>query len=430
VHRARIGLLPLTPGFESATGRSGSIRAYRAHVNADIRRPIEQERDQVARAIAISLNSPIERALARASRLPLEDMRCAHDGDQIVATAGEYRFDQWFGGRPLATSGIWGVSTLPESRSAGLASACVRALMDDARARGDALTSLFPAVLGPYRKLGYEIAGTFVEHRLVLDAIPPAPRDQLLKVELLDPERDLRGVKACYQEWIRHANGPVEPKEDAWWMKSVFDGYDQTLRCVVVRGDDGGIEGFASIVRKETEGPLDVAFGLECEPLIATTARALQTLLDYFRSHRGVGRWVSWNGPINDPVAILVDEQLIQSPFTHRWMLRLLNVADALACRGYPVISADITLAIDDPIYAENTGTWRLHVHGGKADVERVETPPDMQPISIGAVSAMFTGYLRPRDAVRLGAVASDAAIVEDLDRLFAGPDPWCPFFF
>jgi hypothetical protein len=50
--------------------------------------------------------------------------------------------------------------------------------------------------------------------------------------------------------------------------------------------------------------------------------------------------------------------------------------------------------------------------------------------MSIGALSSMFTGYVRPRDAVRLGLVQLDGSGVEHLDRLFAGPDPWCPFLF
>jgi hypothetical protein len=75
-------------------------------------------------------------------------------------------------------------------------------------------------VLGPYRRLGYEIAGTFVVHRLALDAIPSAPREELLTIELLDQERDLEGIKACYRTWIRDANGPVEPTNDEWWSKA------------------------------------------------------------------------------------------------------------------------------------------------------------------------------------------------------------------
>src|SRR5512133_147257 len=154
----------------------------------DIRVPREEDRDDVMRLLSTSLNFPLEAAMARKDRFPLEDMRCAYVDGRPVANAAESRFTQWFGGRGLATSGIWGVVTEPEHRGLGLASECVSALLDGARRRGDALTTLFPAVLEPYRKAGYELAGTYDELRIALDAIPPLTSD--LRAEVLDPERD------------------------------------------------------------------------------------------------------------------------------------------------------------------------------------------------------------------------------------------------
>ena len=51
-------------------------------------------------------------------------------------------------------------------------------------------------------------------------------------------------------------------------------------------------------------------------------------------------------------------------------------------------------------------------------------------PIAIGALSSMFSGYLRPADAARLGLLAADDQTVSAFAALFAGPDPWSPFFF
>ena len=128
---------------------------------AEIRVPSDAERDDIARLLATSLNFPVAAAMDVKHTFPLDDMRTAYVDGQPVANAAEFRFTQWFGGRGLATSGIWGVVTEPEHRGLGLASRCVGALNDDARRRGDALTSLFPAVIDPYRKAGYELAGTY-----------------------------------------------------------------------------------------------------------------------------------------------------------------------------------------------------------------------------------------------------------------------------
>jgi hypothetical protein len=42
----------------------------------------------------------------------------------------------------------------------------------------------------------------------------------------------------------------------------------------------------------------------------------------------------------------------------------------------------------------------------------------------------MFSGYLRPVDAVRLGYLNGDDPAVGALSAILSGPDPWCPFFF
>jgi hypothetical protein len=45
-------------------------------------------------------------------------------------------------------------------------------------------------------------------------------------------------------------------------------------------------------------------------------------------------------------------------------------------------------------------------------------------------LSSIFSGYLAPRDAARIGFMDADDPAVVALAAMFAGPDPWCPFFF
>ena len=248
---------------------------------------------------------------------------------------------------------------------------------------------------------------------------------------MLDPDRDLDGLRACYREWVRHGNGPVEPTDDDWWTRRILRPFgDAISRAVVVRADDGSIEGFAAFRYADAEGGhLEIDFGLECLAFAAITERATRALLAYFRSFRGVGLWVQWCGPPEDPIAMLVPEQQITTPFRFRWMLRLLDVRSALAARGYPPIDADVVVAVDDPAFPENAGPWRLTVRGGDATVEpapdaRVEAMP------IGILSTLFSGFLTVPDAVRLGYLRRDDPAVPGLQLLLAGSDPWCPFFF
>ncbi|MGZ8571341.1 MAG: GNAT family N-acetyltransferase [Actinomycetota bacterium] len=396
----------------------------------DVQTPVDADRESMARLFSTSLNLPLERTLVRKDRLPLEDMRCAYVDGRVVATAGEFLFDQWFGGQPVPCSGIWGVATEPEHRGAGLATACVTDLLDGARRRGDPLSALFPAVLEPYRRLGYELAGTHNEHRVALDALPSVTRDDLPEVALIDLDRDLAGIRACYREWVRHHNGPVEPRDDDHWVgRIVHRPWDDTFRAIVVR-DGERVTGFVAFTRTpEPAAHLDVAFGMACEPLVATDVRALRALIAYLRGHRGVGRWLGWVGPPNDPLSLWVGVQAVELARRYRWMLRLLDVPAAFEGRGYPAIDASVTFQVDDPLYPDNAGPWRLTVERGEPRVEPVDHH-DRRPIAIGVLSSLFSGYLHPADAARFGYLDADDPAVETFGAVFAGPDPWCPFFF
>ncbi len=110
-------------------------------------------------------------------------------------------------------------------------------------------------------------------------------------------------------------------------------------------------------------------------------------------------------------------------------MFRVLDVRSALAQRGYPAIDADVVVAVDDPQFPENAGPWRLIVRGGEASVEPARDD-DVRPLSIGILSSLFTGFLRVPDAIRLGYLDASDPAVPALQRLLAGADPWCPFFF
>jgi predicted acetyltransferase len=400
-------------------------------VSIELRVPEESDRPQVLECLRVSLNFPARFLERRGPFVPLERFMCAFDGPSLVATAAERPFLQWFGGRQIEMSGVYAVATLPEYRGRGIATDIVGGLMRAARDRGVPLTGLYPAALRPYRRLGYELAGSFTEYRVPLDELPDTS-GELPSVEEYRPDDDLEAVRACHREAMKDHTGPFEPGDDTWWTQRIFSARDATevARAVVVRGDAGEIEGYASFRYEDTEGSLDVSFGIECSAFVATTDRALRALLAYFRGFRGVGRWLQWTGPIGgDPITLLLDEQSVQTAYRYGWMLRLLDVGEALTQRGYPRVSARAVVAVEDPMFPENSGAWTLDVREGVATVERGGEPRS-KPLPIGALSSMFTGYLSAANAVRLGHLDRADPSVEALGELLAGPAPWMPDFF
>ena len=123
-------------------------------MSSDVFSPGDEHRDEVIELMRVAFNMGTGSLVERAAWLPVEKMRCVLDGDRIVAAAAAHDFRQWWGGRELEMSGIWGVVTLPEHQGGGLATRAVTELLVDARARGRSLSALYPATQRPFRGAG------------------------------------------------------------------------------------------------------------------------------------------------------------------------------------------------------------------------------------------------------------------------------------
>ncbi|HZD78620.1 MAG TPA: GNAT family N-acetyltransferase [Actinomycetota bacterium] len=394
----------------------------------EVRQPGEEHRDQVSEAITISLDLDRRHADGRAERLLLHHFRCAFEGDRVLATAAAWPFRQWFGGRELRMTGIYAVTTLPEYRAAGLASRTTEQLLHEGRERGVPLSALYPATLRPYRRLGFELAGTFTEHTAPFDALPEASGP--LAVEEYRPE-DLEGVRACYRRWAAGSNGPIDAEDEAWWPTRVLGSSDPSAihRVAVVRDDSGTVRGYVTCRKEPETGDFRASFRLACEHFVACDPEALSSLLGYVRGFRGLGVSLTIVGAPADPLGLVLAERRLRPTRTMRWMLRLLDVPRALEQRGYPPVSGAATIAVEDPTFADNRGPWRIEADAGSVTVTRTRSS-DRRPLHIRTLSSLFSGYLSAHDAVHLGLLEADDPAVALLATLFAGPAPFMLDFF
>jgi len=125
---------------------------------------------------------------------------------------------------------------------------------------------------------------------------------------------------------------------------------------------------------------------------------------------------------------LLDEEQRVRPVWSFRWMLRLLDVVGALEGRGYPAVSEEFVLSVEDPLFPENRGPWRVVAEGGTVSVTPASGGAGVRPISIGTLSSLYGGFLSAGDAMAFGLV--DEAAAPGLARLFGGPAPWMYDFF
>jgi predicted acetyltransferase len=396
-------------------------------VTVEFRAPVEDDREHMLDVMQAAFGMQPGWRQRMGPNLRIELYLCAYDDGRVVATSLSHPLQQFFGGREVPCAGIAAVAAMPDMRGKGTGGALVAELLRQRRDAGDLISTLYPATVAVYRKLGYEIAGQFTELSAPLRTLPRTGGEGIRLETRRDANR-LDDMRACFRAWAAGHNGPVWFQDDFWWRARVLRlSEPDAVPHVVLAHGDNGLEGYACYQRGPREG-----FGIDpsCTHLVARTRRAAAALFGYFGGYHSVGDKLSWHGPPNEPLALLLAEsRSVERTFQFPWMSRLLDVPGALEARGYPEIDGECVIAVDDPLFPENAGPFRIEANAGKVAVSPVEGEAG-SPIPVGLLTALFTGHLSPADLVRLGAAAPDHPALPLLGRLFAGPPPWSPDFF
>jgi len=386
----------------------------------DIRPPTEDDRAAIAHVAGLSFNYVVD-----PGRIVIAGSLCAYDGRKLVANARGIDLGQWFGGALVPCGGVAGVAVLPEYRGQGVARTLMQQLLAEQRADGKAISTLYPANSQLYRSLGYEFGGVYSSFDAPIADLPPAPEGVREMAEA-----DVPAVMACFARYGSAHNGPVYSSDPARWTRDVLahTGEGTYQRTVVVEGNDG-LDGYASYFLGNWEGH---GYAVHCKHFVAHSSYALRAQLAHFRRFQNAASSLAWHGPPSSaPVGLALSSTGFSlMPSLRRWMVRVLDVPRALEARGYRGASGELLLAVEDGLYPENSGTWRLSVGPGRAQVTQAEPAAAPAPLPIGLLSALFAGLVSARDLVALGALEGDDPRLATIDGLFGGPVPWMPDFF
>jgi predicted acetyltransferase len=397
-------------------------------VTLDYRIPVEEDRERILDVQQSAFGTPNSWRERVGPNIRLDRYVCAYEGDRLVATSLSHPLTQFFGGKELTCAGIAGVAAMPDVRGKGAGGALVAELIRRQRAAGDVFSTLYPATVAVYRKLGYELAGAYTELSAPLRALPRSGGEGI-ELQTLRDDSALPELQACFRQWAPGHNGPVWFADDFWWRARILRMMepDAVPQVALARAEDGRLEGYAAYQRAPREG-----FGIDpaCTHFIATTRRAAAALFAYFGGYHSVGDKLTWHGPPGEPLAMLLAEsRSVKQTFEFPWMSRLLDVAKALEQRGYPEVDGECVFAVDDPLFPQNAGPFRIEANAGVVTVAPTDERAG-RPIPVGPFSALFTGAVSTTDLVRLGAADAGDPALPVLQRLFAGPAPWSPDFF
>ena len=191
-------------------------------------------------------------------------------GDRLVGRLADRAYDSWFGGVPVPTCGIAGVTVALEDRGRGALSPLFAAALAAARERGAVVSGLYPTAARIYRRFGYELVGDYRTVSIAtadLAAAAPPVGVSTRRAELAD----LPAVREVYDTWAAAQNGPLTrrgvsfPTTDAELLDD-FDG------ITVAEDGDGRVVGYASWDRGQH---YDERGTLEVSDLLAAVRRRL-----------------------------------------------------------------------------------------------------------------------------------------------------------
>lgn len=124
----------------------------------------------------------------------------------------------------------------------------------------------------------------------------------------------------------------------------------------------------------------------------------------------------------DDPIHLLLPEEVANETYLKRWMFRVMDAPKAVAARGFsPAVTGWATVVLEDSVLSGNSGSWRLEVSGGRGELTPAESTDASLRLGPNGFAALYAGstvhVLRTAGLATGGDPAGD----ELLDAAFAG---------
>ena len=330
----------------------------------------------------------------------------------VVGGLLEAPMAQFFGGKSVSMLGVAGVAIAPTERGQGLAARMMVEMLRAARARGFALSTLYPASVTLYRRAGYERAGARFGFRVDPRHIEVGREKDMVVREVDTAATGLPDdLRALYNRFARLTPGFLDRGPYVWSRVTKPRGMTTKTFAITHAGSAGELEGYAVVAHMMTNGGFPTR--VHMNDVVAATARAARAILRLLVEYRSLAETVTWEGGPAELLPNLLPERHIEMKLSDYFMVRIVDPAKALAQRGYPVgARAGITFELTDASMPENSGVYALG--DGGAQVRLNER----------AFAALYSGMAQAHVLAAAGWLEADAETLPLLDAWFAGPLP------
>ncbi|MEU8408597.1 GNAT family N-acetyltransferase [Micromonospora sp. NPDC048842] len=342
-------------------------------------------------------SDPQRPAQATATPAGLTRYGAFDEAGRLVGKAVDLHHDQWWSGRAVSAADVAGVAVAPEARGRGVARAMLTALLRGARERGAAVSALYPTVAAPYRACGWEAAGVLRTVDLATAALPRHRPASHLTVRAGTPA-DLPAVAGLYERVTRHRNGMLTRRGELYDFFAADRGLPGDGLTLVER--DGDLVGYATWQRGRGYGADSV---LTVDEALAVTAEAARELVGVLGSWASVAPTLRLCPLDGDAVSPHLPLESARDHERDLWMHRPVDVARAVSARGWPAHARGaVDFGLTDPLADWNSGTWRLAVADGAAELTRVDGEAELR-LDVRGFALLYAGAAPARSVAQAG---------------------------
>ncbi len=389
----------------------------------EIRFLTQDDLEQAFRLDQQAFNTPEERRDLWLERAVPERKHGAFANGRLVATTHVHPFGQFFGGHSVPMGGVGDVAVAPEHRGKGLARRIMTEALQAIRARGEVISTLFPATTTLYRSLGYELAGAAVWQQVSPRALRDLRGENSLEIRRVEKGDDPTGIRRCYERVAPGINGWLDRDDQRW--QSLWEWWHAGHYVYACEKPDGEVEAYLAYRHEPTPPGAFGDYGVRVEQIVAATPQGLRSVWWTLASSASMVDAVTFVASPEDTLLLIMPEQRVTVRGQVRWMLRIIDAQAAVAARGYPPsLAIEVPLTVEDAILADNSGAWTLRVAEGEARLE--PGGEDGPRLGIGALSSLYTGWASTATLSRAGLLEGGSLTqLRALDAAFAGPTPW-----
>lgn len=374
---------------------------------------------QLGRILAQCFNAVPTDEPTYLSRIGIENVRLLRHSSEIIGGLGILPMGQWYNSARVSMAGIAAVAIAPEFRGKGAAIALMQNTIRELQTQGIAISALYPATQALYRKAGYEQAGTLCWWEVATQSIQI--RDYTLPMQavpLVEGE-----FASLYQQQAPLNNGNLDRPSTIWSTK--LNAPKDTVLYAYKIGSADQPEGYIIYHTQEKDNETEILV----KDWVLLTPAAVRRFWTFLADHRSQIETIVWSSSPVDSLSLFFPEQTAKRRSLNRWMVRILNVPQALEQRQYPnTLQAELHLEIQDELLPSNQGKWILEVANGQGKV----TPGgrgDLQ-LDIRNLAPLYTSLFSAQQLQQCDRLSGTPAAIALTSQIFNSPLPWMSDFF